>query len=228
MIRVLVVDDEEHWRSIIAGALPEPDYRVDPAASYSDALDLLLKGIPYDAAIVDLNLVEDDELGKVFLGRLRDTHPAVPRIVVTGANLDEVVDFVNEYGLAKLFLKRSLRVAQVREAVKKELMASDLPMELRAERGDRWDEFSEWRDSQRHHIDRNTKRLESDRRNADRNTEAPREAKDAVAALTAAKAAFEKDCSAVAAMLASIHDQADLDAATGAFTTLQDKYEGAF
>jgi CheY-like chemotaxis protein len=228
MIRVLVVDDEQEWRTLIKNALP--DYRVDAAGSYPEARDLLQEGTPYDAAIVDLNLVRHDVLdylGKKFLGHLQEKHPATPRIVVTGAPPGAVGGLVKNYGLAELFLKQAMRLGDVGDVVEKELKASGLSLDLRAERGDRWDDFSGWRDSVRHRLERKTKHLEAERRNADRDSGPAREAADALGALKASKAVFESDCSAVAARLANIRDRADLDAAIGEFTALHDKYEDA-
>lgn len=229
MIRVLVVDDEEEWRTLITNVLP--DYRVDAAGSYPEALGLLREGIPYDAAIVDLNLVRQGvvaHLGRKFLRHLQDNYPATPRIVVTGAPPGAVGGLVKDYGLAELFLKQVMNLADVGDVVEKELEASDLPLELRAERGDRWDDFSEWRKLILHRIDRKTKHLETERRNADRDSPSAREAADALAAVEASSVAFESGCAAVAAMLANIRDRADLDAAIGEFTALHDKYEDAF
>jgi CheY-like chemotaxis protein len=229
MIRVLVVDDEEEWRTLITHALP--DYRVDTAASYPEALDLLRDGTPYDAAVVDLNLVRRaavDWLGGTFLGHLRDNHPATPRIALTGTPPGAVGGLIAEYGLTELLLKASMTLAELREAVEKGLRTSDVPSELRAERGDRWDEFRQWRDSIRRHIDREAGKLEAERRHAARDSVPRREAADALAALKVGKAAFESDCSGVATMLANIRDPADLDAAAREFATLEDKYEDVF
>lgn len=229
MIRVLVVDDDEEWRTLITQAMPE--YRVDTAASYPEALDLLRDGTPYDAAVVDLNLVNQaavDRLGGKFLGHLQDKHPATPRIALTGTPPGAVGGLIAEYGLTELLLKASMTLAELREAVEKGLRTSDVPPELRAERGDRWDEFRQWRDPIRRHIDHMAGKLEGERRHAARDSAPRREAADALEALKASKAAFESDCSGVATMLANIRDRAGLDAAAREFATLQDKYEDVF
>ncbi len=229
MIRVLVVDDEEEWRTLITRALP--DYRVDTAASYPEALDLLRDGTPYDMAVVDLNLIHPaavDQLGRKFLGHLRDNYPATPRIALTGTPPGAVGGLIAEYGLAELLLKKAVTLAELREAVEKELQTSDLSPELRAERGDRWDEFRQWRDSIRRHIDHEAAKLEGQRRHAARDSVPRREAADALEALKASKAAFEEDCSGVAAMLANIRDVAGLHTARVGFAALQNKYEDVF
>ncbi len=201
MIRVLVVDDDEEWRTLITQAMPE--YRVDTAASYPEALDLLRDG-------------------------MRDNYPATPRIALTGTPPGAVGGLIAEYGLAELLLKKAVTLAELREAVEKELQTNDLSLELRAERGDRWDEFRQWRDSIRRHIVHEAGKLEGERRRAARDSMPRREAADALEALKASKAAFEEDCSGVAAMLANVRDVAGLHAARVGFAALQNKYEDAF
>ena len=226
MIRVLAVDDDAEWRGLIIQAFP--DYRVDTAGSYREALDLLRDGTPYDAAVVDLNLVKDDQLGAKFLGHLRDNYPAMPRIALTGTPPGAVGGLIAEYGLAELLLKQTMKLSELRKPVEKAFETSDLPFELRDERGDRWDDFSRWRDPIRRHIDHRAGKLEAERRHAARDSGPRREAADALAALKASEADFESDCSGVATMLARIRDRADLDAAAREFATLEDKYEDVF
>jgi CheY-like chemotaxis protein len=212
MIRVLAVDDDEEWRTLITQALP--DYRVDTAASYPGAISLLRDGTPYDAAVVDLNLVNQtkfDQLGMRFLGHLRDNYPATPRIALTGTPPGAVGGLIVEYGLGELLLKQTMRLAELLKAVEQALKASDLPLELRAERGDRWDEFSEWRDSIQHRIDRKAKSPGNE------------PGLDTEAAIT-----FESDTAGAAAMLANIRNQADLDAAVRECAALRERYRGLF
>jgi CheY-like chemotaxis protein len=195
-----------------------PEYDVDVAGSYREALDLLRDGTPYDVAIVDLNLISPsvvDQLGRKFLRLLRDYNPSTPRIAVTGAPPGAVGSLVTDYGLTELFLKQVMTLAEMREGVDKALqsVAGDLSLDLREARGDRWDEFATWRQSMRHRIDRKTKNPDAEPRNA---------------AHEASREAFESDCAGVAATLANVRNKADLDAAVREYTALRDRYHGVF
>jgi DNA-binding NtrC family response regulator len=228
MIRILIVDDEQDWRTLITNALP--DYRVETAASYREARDLLSEDVPYDAAIVDLNLVGQAvvaNLGKRFLRHLQDNHQTTLRIVVTGASLGSVGSLVKDYGLTELFFKKDMDLGDVGDVIERELAASDLPPDVRDSRGDTWEDFSQWRKSVRHHIDGRIGKLERERRGAALDSEAHRQAVAALAALNARKEAFEGDCSGVAAMLANVRHQAHLHDAKDAFTKLRGKYDDA-
>jgi CheY-like chemotaxis protein len=234
MIRVLAVDDDEEWRSLITDALPE--CRVDAAATYREALDLLHRGIPYDVAIVDLNLVSRknerilDQLGGRLLGRLQKEYPATPRIVLTGEPPGAVRGLIEKYDLFELLLKQSMRLAELGEVVADALarVTGELSPDLRARRGDLWEGFSEWRDSVRRRIDRRLKTLENDLQNAGRDAGRARAADGALEALRVSGAAFESDCGTVAVMIAKIRSEAGLGDAARESAALRDKYKGVF
>ncbi|HCT80384.1 MAG TPA: hypothetical protein DGG94_08045 [Micromonosporaceae bacterium] len=87
MAKILHVDDESFWRDIVSKALSH-DHLVHSTGSYEGALELIrsVRDEPYDLALVDLNLVDDhDYLGGEILDHLRESHPNVRRIVVTGS-----------------------------------------------------------------------------------------------------------------------------------------------
>jgi CheY-like chemotaxis protein len=231
MIRVLLVDDEEEWRRLITVALPE--YQVDAAETYAGARELLRRGTPYDVAIVDLNLVTRaqgqlalNNLGRDLLGQLQRDCPSTPRIALTGGPLAAVARLIDRYGLADLLLKNELTLTEVSDVVKRALESAvpDLSVQLRDERGTLWTEFSDYWQSVLRGFDQEAKTLELDLRDTPRDSRRGREASDALTALAARRAAFESDCSAVAAAIAAIANEADLRQASDAFAHLRDRY----
>src|SRR5262249_44605878 len=149
MIRILLVEDDDDFRALIAESLPT--YRVIGAASYAEALDLLSRPAPYDVAIVDLNLIKGrlDQLGMDLLGEMQVKYPWIPRIALTGEALGAVRGLIDQYGLADLLLKNRMTLAEARRVLQRVLegVAGELSLALRADRGDLWDKFSEWQDS---------------------------------------------------------------------------------
>jgi len=75
MARILLVDNDLDWLELISRSLP--NYQVDQAATFGEALEWLQSGAAYDVAIVDLNLTNsanwnsDDLLGGEVLHQLR-------------------------------------------------------------------------------------------------------------------------------------------------------------
>jgi CheY-like chemotaxis protein len=235
MIRVLLVEDDDDWRDLIADSLP--GQTIDGAGTYREALDLLGRGTPYDVAIVDLNLVKSrgdrlvlDNLGNALLGHLQREHPSVLRIAVTGAPPGAVRGLIDRYSLTELLLKQSMLLSDVREAVDRALSAAgnEPSLRLRAARGAQWDEYSEWHDSMLHRIDQKARILQQESRNVSEMSRPVQEALHTVEALKATRTAFESDSSPIATMLAAIRNRADLDAAIAEFATVRDKYEGVF
>lgn len=92
-IRVLVVDDLEDWRKTLSGLLAEEGYDVRSAASKAEALDVL-SAESCNVAILDVRLDETDEdnrEGLVLMHEIREKHPAVAVIILTGyADVDMV------------------------------------------------------------------------------------------------------------------------------------------
>ena len=228
MIRVLLAEDDGEYRRIVREALLPSGCQVDAAATYDEALELLQDGALYDAAIVDLNLIEEgtDQLGEMLLEKLKEHYPWVTRIALTGMTPGTVKKMWERLGLADLLLKQSMKVGQVREVVRDALTdAPDgLNLVFRADRGERWTEFIEWRGEVRLLFNDGARTLENDLGEAGRTTQKGRELADALTAWEFRKVTFEADCLDAATILVSIGDQADLEAAAGKLATLRAKY----
>jgi CheY-like chemotaxis protein len=80
--RILVVDDEDLVREVIARQIEDAGYRVEVAAGADDALALLAAGAEVDAVVTDLSMPGMD--GLALLRSVRDRFPALPAILLTG------------------------------------------------------------------------------------------------------------------------------------------------
>ncbi len=79
--RILVVDDEVDIRRMVALCLGKSGYQVDCVESAMQAKDLLEKGT-YNAIVTDVMMPGED--GITFLGRVHDSWPDLPVILMTG------------------------------------------------------------------------------------------------------------------------------------------------
>ena len=113
--RILLMDDEEGVRVVIARMLEQCGYAVDLAKDGDAAIemygDALKAGSPYDAVILDL-VVSSGPDGKETVRRLKDMDPGVRAIAATGNYNDPVMARFGDYGfrdvLAKPFLVEDL------------------------------------------------------------------------------------------------------------------------
>ena len=113
--RILLMDDEEGVRVVIARMLEQCGYAVDLAKDGDAAIemygDALKAGSPYDAVILDL-VVSSGPDGKETVRRLIDMDPGVRAIAATGNYNDPVMARFGDYGfrdvLAKPFLVEEL------------------------------------------------------------------------------------------------------------------------
>ena len=80
--RVLLVDDHDAVREVLAMSLEEGGYAVLAAANGSEALALLSAGERVDAVVTDLTMPGMD--GLALIRAIRTDHPGIPAVVVTG------------------------------------------------------------------------------------------------------------------------------------------------
>ena len=89
-IKVLLVDDEEGYISILAKRMKRRDFDVTTALSGSDAI-LILRKQDFDAAVLDLKLKDMDglEVLKIFKKMI----PEMPVIMLTGhATIESAIE----------------------------------------------------------------------------------------------------------------------------------------
>lgn len=78
---ILIVDDDERVGAALAAMVTEFGCRARHALSGAVGLRLVAEAVP-DVVLLDLRM--PDMTGPQFLARLRQTHPALPVVVVTG------------------------------------------------------------------------------------------------------------------------------------------------
>jgi DNA-binding response OmpR family regulator len=89
--RILIVDDDREFRTLLAGALKKMgDFLVDDAESAEDALQKI-EGEAFDVVLVDLNLPKMD--GLELITRMVNLRPNIFTILVTGcASIESAVE----------------------------------------------------------------------------------------------------------------------------------------
>jgi len=114
---VLIVDDEVAIRETVAQILGYEDYRVQTAASGPEALALLEEG-PADAVLLDIKMPGMD--GFEVLARIRQEHPGLPVIVISGhGDIQTAVQAVKDgaYDFLEKPLDRSRMLVTLQRAV---------------------------------------------------------------------------------------------------------------
>jgi excisionase family DNA binding protein len=115
--RVLVVDDEESIRDLLAKTLALAEYDVDLAPDGRTALERL-RIIPYDLLITDLKMPGVD--GLTVIKEARRLKPDIPVIIITGFSTEaSAIEAVN-LGVAG-YLTKPFRVPRVLAAAAKAL-----------------------------------------------------------------------------------------------------------
>jgi diguanylate cyclase (GGDEF)-like protein len=89
MDSILLVDDDRFFREMFSNLLQAEGYQVETASCGNDGLEMLANG-QYSLVITDL--VMPDISGLEILSRVRESHPTVDVIMVTGyANLESAI-----------------------------------------------------------------------------------------------------------------------------------------
>ena len=96
MARILVVDDEEVVRRVIATWLKRWGHTVVEADS-ADAGLALMEANPVEILVVDLNMPTHS--GLWLIERVRERWPSTPIIVESGAHDDDKIQSAKRYGV---------------------------------------------------------------------------------------------------------------------------------
>lgn len=106
--RILVMDDEDQLREIVAEMLKYLGYKADLAADGTEAVALYIKareaGKPYDAVIIDLT-IPGGMGGKEAIEKLRQYDPQVKAIVSSGYSNDPIMAEYRKYGFSGVAAK---------------------------------------------------------------------------------------------------------------------------
>ena len=122
---LLVADDDQVARELLAEALGREGYRVRVAASGEECVRLA-EAEPYDMALVDLRMPELDGLG--VLKRLSLVQPDLPVVILTAfAAIETAIEAVNAG--AYDYLSKPFRMEEIKVVVRRTLEARRLARE---------------------------------------------------------------------------------------------------
>lgn len=147
MVKLLIIEDDPEWTGVVEMNAKMLGYMVQSAANMTQAQTLLKQAEasrePFDVATIDYlfrlgQSQKESSLGKQILQYLRDTHPYVARIVLTGSNrltADVVLDLRDDYDLDYFIEKTNLDTDSLKRAVEKAMRRRATQPELLTARG---------------------------------------------------------------------------------------------
>jgi two-component system, NtrC family, response regulator AtoC len=92
--KIIIVDDDMLTRVSTADLIKSWGYEVETAASFNEGLKLVNEAVP-DIAIIDLRLPDGD--GMELLGFIREQHPQVDAVILTGhASIDSAIEAIKK------------------------------------------------------------------------------------------------------------------------------------
>ena len=107
--RILIVDDQENWRSVLRSLFTDCGYEVDTAKSASDAWKLLEINA-YNVAILDVRLVDSNpydiqgiELLEKMKKRIEDHFPVV---IMTGYSFEGLEEILRKRYGVQVFINK--------------------------------------------------------------------------------------------------------------------------
>jgi CheY-like chemotaxis protein len=89
-MRLLIVEDHESTRHVLARLLQRAGHHVEAAATGAEALDLLKSAGPFDAMISDLGL--PDQSGLDLVKSARQLQPSLFAIALSGYGMEEDIE----------------------------------------------------------------------------------------------------------------------------------------
>ena len=116
--RILIVDDDESIRNVLAAILREKGYAVDTAGSGNEAIEKS-NAVSFNLTLMDVRL--PDMEGTKLLATMRETTPRMIKIIITGyPSLPNAVDAVNEN--ADAYILKPLDVEHTLEVIEDHLL----------------------------------------------------------------------------------------------------------
>jgi len=119
---VLLVDDENEIRELLALAFANHGYRCTSVATAREARHAV-RSDPPNLIVCDLQL--EDEDGLVLLADLKEAVPQAPRILLTGILLDPQVAETTLAGIISAYIPKPTRLARVVEEANRLLGRTD-------------------------------------------------------------------------------------------------------
>ncbi len=127
---ILVVDDDEDTRSLLSEGLRRRGFVVHAVDCAQACLDSL-QGLAVDLVVTDVEM--PGMSGTELCAILRDRHPHLPAIVVTGRSSSSTAAEVLENG-AVAFLAKPVTIAALTTAIQQALCVSTRPPRITAGR----------------------------------------------------------------------------------------------
>lgn len=114
MSRILVVEDDDSTRNLIARILQRLGYDTTEAASGQAALDLLARDSQYDLVISDVRMAPMD--GLILLAEIKHHYPAIPVLMTSVHGRPDWISSAMSSGANGFLLKPFIK-DQLAEAV---------------------------------------------------------------------------------------------------------------
>ncbi len=117
LARIIVVDDDESIRKVLATVLEEKGYTVDTAENGNQAIEKTEKNF-YNLGLFDIRLPDIE--GTVLLAKVKDTTPRMRKIIVTGyPSLQNAVEALNKG--ADAYILKPFDMDKVLQTIKEQL-----------------------------------------------------------------------------------------------------------
>jgi DNA-binding NtrC family response regulator len=115
--RILVIDDDENIRKVLATILEDEGYIVETAETAKKGIEKSEKAF-YNLALIDIRL--PDMEGIELLSKLRNTKPKMRKIIVTGyPTLQNAVSAVNKG--ADAYVMKPFEVEKILQTIREQL-----------------------------------------------------------------------------------------------------------
>jgi DNA-binding NtrC family response regulator len=117
LARIIVVDDDESIRKVLATILEEKGYTVDTAENGKQAIEKTEKNF-YNLGLFDIRLPDIE--GTELLAKVKDTTPRMRKIIVTGyPSLPNAVEALNKG--ADAYILKPFDMDKVLQTIKEQL-----------------------------------------------------------------------------------------------------------
>ncbi|NWF64010.1 MAG: response regulator [Chloroflexi bacterium] len=127
--KVLIVDDDAGWRSILEDLIHESEFQPVACASFGEALGLI-RNDKFSLAVVDLSLRSTQNLDGLQLLKIAQGHH-IPTIVVSGlAEPEEIQRIYAEHAISTYIEKQAFDRAAFKRILAKTKQASETSNEL--------------------------------------------------------------------------------------------------
>jgi DNA-binding NtrC family response regulator len=115
--KILIVDDDESIRKVLAAVLEESGYMIDAAENGKEAIEKTDKNF-YNLALVDIRLPDIE--GSKLIAMMKETTPRMRKIIITGfPSLQNAVEALNKG--ADAYIIKPFDMDKVLQTIKEQL-----------------------------------------------------------------------------------------------------------